>query len=85
MGKVKNLLCYDISTCPPGMSLDRVLSIMNKHNILLFNSSGRNGHLTGDSKPIAPYILNKTKSNKVRFFDTINEIGRELVHNLTKN
>lgn len=85
MGKVKNLLCYDIATCPPGMSLDRVLSIMRSHNVLLFNSSGRNGHLTGKSNLVAPYILNKTKSNKVRFFDTNNEIGRELVHNLTKN
>ena len=85
MGKIKDLLCYDISTCPPGLSLDRVLHIMKTHNVLLYSSKGgRTGHLTGDNKPLAPYILNASKSKKIKILDTNNEIGERLIHNLTK-
>jgi hypothetical protein len=86
MNKIKDLLCYDIATCPPGLSLERVFHIMKTQNILLYSSKGSKvGHLSGSNSSIAPYIINKSNSNKVKILDVNSKIGEELIYNLTKN
>lgn len=77
---MKDIICYDVSTCPNGLSLDRVFSILKKNNVLLF-SSKNTGHTTNN---VGPYILNPSKNNKIKFIDTVTEYGKELLDGLRK-
>lgn len=72
---MKNIVCYDLVSCPRGISLDRIMYVLKKQNVLLFSSK---------EKGTIPYILNMTKDNRVKILDTNNEHGEELIINLSK-